>query len=190
MKKREHKSKKHRLHQTGSNVAPVEMVWTHVEFARALETAKQQGAKNLLNEALLALCMGIVTYFGHFWADARPFFVELWARIEAKDFPYTKREACDRIGLSVRWAEKIVAGTARPLGSRKNPVPEDWTNGDYFVAITHGAEKTLRPLIANGEQHRYQNIYKLVRQRFAEMRRIKHIDEIENTSPKTTEEMN
>ena len=190
MKKPRHKSKERGRRQTGSNIARVESVWTHVEFARALETAKEQDVKELGNEALLALCMGIVTYFGHFWADARPFFVELWARIEAKDFPYTKREACDRIGLSVRWAQKIIDGSARPLGSRKNPVPEDWTNGDYFVAITHCAEKTLRPLIANGEQHRYPNIYKLVRQRFAEMRSIKRIDEIENTSPKTTEEMN
>jgi hypothetical protein len=170
-------------------MARVEMVWTDLEFARALETAKEQDVKELGNEALLALCKGILTYFGHFWADARPFFVELWARIEAKDFPYTKREACDRIGPSMRWIEKIIAGTARPIGSRKNPVPEDWTNSDYFVAITHCAEKTLRPLIANGEQHRYPNIYQLVRERFAEMRKIKHIDEIENTSL-TTEEMN
>ena len=190
MKKPGHKSNKRGRRQKGSSIARVEMVWTHLEFARALETAKQQGAKNLPNEALLALCKGILTYFGHFWADGRPFFGELWARIESKDFPYNKREACDRIGLSVRWAQKIIAGTARPLGSRKNPVPEDWANNDYFVAITHCAEKTLRPLIANGEQHRYPNIYQLVRERFAEMRMIKHIDEIENTSLNTTEEMN
>ena len=190
MKKPGHKSNKRGRRQKGSSIARVEMVWTHLEFARALETAKQQGAKNLLNEALLALCTGILTYFGHFWADARPLFVELWARIEAKDFPYTKHEACDRIGLSVRWAEKIIDGSARPPGSRKNPVPQDWTNANYIAAITHYAEKTLRPLIANREQHRYQNIYKLVRLRFAEMRSIKHIDQLENASTKTTEEMN
>jgi hypothetical protein len=190
MNKPKHKSKKRDRRQAASNLTRVEIVWTDLEFAREIGRAKQQGAKNLPNEALLALCKGIVTYFGHFWADARPFFVEVWARIEDKNFPYTKREACDRIGLSVRWAEEIIAGTARPLGSRKNPVPQDWTNAHYIAAITHHAEKTLRPLIANREQHRYQNIYKLVRLRFAEMRSIKHIDQLENASTKTTEEMN
>lgn len=174
----------------GSNLTRVEMVWTDLEFARELEKVKESGAKNLLDEALLVFCVGFITYFGHFWADARPFLVELWARIEANNFPYTKREACARIGCTLRWVEKIIAGTARPIGSRKNPVPQDWTDPNYIAAITHYAEKTLRPLIANGEQHRYPNIYKLVRQRFAEMRRIKHIDEIENTSPNTAEEMN
>jgi hypothetical protein len=190
MNKPKHKSKKRDRRQAASNLARVVMIWTHLEFIGAIEKAKEKGEKNLPNRRLLALCMGILRYFGHFWADARPFFVELWTRIEANDFPYTKPQACDQIACSVRWAEKIVAGTARPLGSPKNPVPEDWKNGAYFAAITHYAEKIVRSLIAKGEQHRYQNICKLVRQRFAQIRMIKHIDEIENTSHQTTEEMN
>jgi hypothetical protein len=190
MKKREYKSKKRGRRQTGSNLVRVETVWTHLEFARELERAKEQGARNLLNGRLLALCCGIHNYFGHFWADARPFFVELWARIETKNFPHSKSEACDRIGCSMRWAQKIVAGTARPPGSPKNPVPEDWTNSDYFAAITHYSEKTLRPLHANGERERCSRICKMVQQGIAKIRTTKHIAEIEDAAPRTTEETN
>jgi hypothetical protein len=93
-----------------------EPVLSKDQYRKELEKALQIGPGNLSNAVLFRLLRGVRTDFlVHFWADVRPFFVELWRRIENKqiaDIP-TKTEACRLIGCSVRWAERIVAGTAR-----------------------------------------------------------------------------
>ena len=45
----------------------------------------------------------------HLSADAGPRFVELWRMIEEGQLPYTKAELCRLVGVSLRWAEAIVA---------------------------------------------------------------------------------
>jgi len=49
----------------------------------------------------------------HLPANAGPRFVELWRRIEEGKFPYTKAELCRLVGVSLRWAEVIVATERR-----------------------------------------------------------------------------
>jgi len=98
-----------------------EPVWSEEQISSELEKAKRIGVRNLSNGALLRLCRSLRGRFlTHYWADARPFFVELWRRIENKqiaDIP-TKTEACRLLGISMRWAEKIVEGKAKKKEQR------------------------------------------------------------------------
>ena len=95
-------------------VVPTGRTWNHRDFAREVDKSKAGGPGGLSDDELLYFCRGADGFFTHFWADARPFFVELWKRIEAGRISYihTKTEACRLIGCSLRWAEKIVADTA------------------------------------------------------------------------------
>ena len=53
-----------------------------------------------------------VNYRAHFWVDARPFFQELWRRINAGTLHMNKSEACRQIGCTRQWANAIVSGRA------------------------------------------------------------------------------
>jgi hypothetical protein len=52
---------------------------------------------------------GIRPHSQHLWADAERLFVEYWPKIEEGQSPYTKAELCRLVGVSLRWAEAIVA---------------------------------------------------------------------------------
>jgi hypothetical protein len=57
--------------------------------------------------------------------NVRPALVELWKRIDEgrSGYIHTKAEACRLTGCSLRWAEKIVAGTANgsEASTRRKP---------------------------------------------------------------------
>lgn len=102
--------------------------WGHEQFALQLEKAKRVGPAKLSNEVLLDFCKGA---FGHFrryyWIQARPFFRELWRRLEEGLVPgiRTKVEACERIGCSIRWAQMIVSGYAEKRNQKKPVTPPE-----------------------------------------------------------------
>jgi hypothetical protein len=91
----------------------LDVVWSHVDFGHELEKAKKIGANKMSNNDLLSLCRGISGYYhAHFWVDARPFFQELWQRIEFGKLRMTKTAACRKIGCTRQWANAIVSGRA------------------------------------------------------------------------------
>jgi hypothetical protein len=90
-----------------------DVIWSHADFGRELEKAKKIGADKLSDNDLLRLCRGISGYYhAHFWVDARPFFQELWHRINVGKLEMSKKEACRRIGCTRQWANSIVSGRA------------------------------------------------------------------------------
>jgi hypothetical protein len=90
-----------------------DVIWSHAEFGRELEKAKKIGPKNMSDSDLLSFCRGVSGYYhSHFWVDARPFFRELWDRINAGKLHMNKSEACRRIGCTRQWANSIVSGRA------------------------------------------------------------------------------
>ena len=95
-----------------------EPVWGPRKFALELEKAKRIGPHKISDAALVRFCRGAQIYFVHFWVDAGPFFIELWKRIEEGRMRgiHTKTQAAQLIGVSMRWIQKIIAGTARSMG--------------------------------------------------------------------------
>src|SRR4029077_3737551 len=159
------------------SAVPTERRWNHRDFARETDKFKAVGPGGLSDDELLNFCRGADGFFTHFWADARPFFVELWKRIEAGRISYihTKTEACRLIGCSLRWAEKIVAGTTKSSNKNRANTKFESTaqalarsNQDYVADITGFVEKKLQPLVAQGEWTRYSNICKLLERFFAD----------------------
>ena len=68
-----------------------EVVWSHPDFGRELEKAKGLGRANMSNHELLSFCHGVNGYYHpRFWVDARPFFRELWHRINAGKLAMTR----------------------------------------------------------------------------------------------------
>lgn len=166
-----------------------ERAWGHREFTQAVDHAKRVGPEGLSDSELIHICRGAHNYLSKFWADAQPFFVELWRRIEEGSIVRTKTEACRLIGCSLRWAEMIVAGTAKGHNRRKaneektefegtSQTLELRSNQDYVVDITSYAEKKLQPLVAQGELNRYSNICRLLEKFFADTRKLEHVDDL------------
>ena len=90
-----------------------DVVWSPADFGRELEKAKRIGPKQMPNRDLLNFCHGVSGYYrAHFWVDARPFFQELWKRINDGKLHMNKSEACRRIGCTRQWANEIVSGRA------------------------------------------------------------------------------
>jgi hypothetical protein len=90
-----------------------EVVWSHADFGRELEKAKRIGPNQMPNRDLLNFCHAVSGYYrAHFWVDARPFFQELWKRINDGKLHMNKSEACRRIGCTRQWANAIVSGRA------------------------------------------------------------------------------
>jgi hypothetical protein len=170
------------------DVVPTERAWSHREFTLAVDHAKRVGPEGLSDSELIHMCRSAHNYLSKFWADAEPFFVELWRRIEEGSIPHvrTKTEACRLIGCSLRWAEMIVAGTAKGNNRRKadraktefegtSQTFEPRTNQVYVSDVTGYAEGELKPLLAAGEWSRYSHICKLLAKQFADARKVIHI---------------
>jgi hypothetical protein len=158
-----------------------ELVWSEEQISSELEKAKRIGVRNLSNGDLLRLCRSLRGRFlTHFWADARPFFVELWRRIENKqiaDIP-TKTEACRLLGISMRWAEKIVEGKAKKKGAPDSaglnfcaPHPQLFTNEEFVVDIGGYANRQLQAL-ARENRKRYDDVCTAIADHFGRLRRI------------------
>lgn len=89
------------------------VIWSHIDFGRELEKAKRVGPEKMSNDDLVSFCHGVSGYYhAHFWADARPFFLELWRRIDAGKLHMSKTAACRKIGCTRQWANAIVSGRA------------------------------------------------------------------------------
>jgi len=93
--------------------AKPEIIWTHDDFARELKKAKGIGPRNMSNDALVIFCCRLNSYYrGRFLMDARPFFVELWRRIEKRKLRMSKTGVCRQIGCTRQWANAIDSGRA------------------------------------------------------------------------------
>jgi hypothetical protein len=155
--------------------------WSDLEFASALKTAQQIGPSALSNDALLRFCRGAYGYFEkRCWKDAEPFFRELWRRVENHRIPgiRTKTEVCQQIGCGLRWAEMIVAGTAKDSNGHKakgmrtpcelsSHSHKPQNDEDYADVIARYADHTLAPLMARN-WGRYQAVCKRLEDFFAQ----------------------
>jgi hypothetical protein len=128
------------------------------------------------DDDLVQFCHGLNGYFhAHFWADARPFFLELWRRIEAGEFHITKTAACQRIGCTRQWANAIVSGRADEergvratakqaktgkLVSAVSASTPILTDDEYVDEISKHAFAKLEPLLQSNNWERYRTICK------------------------------
>jgi len=61
-------------------------------FSLKLERVKRVGPAGLLDVDLLEFCRGAHKHYKtHFWVQARPFFIELWRRIDENRSPRFER---------------------------------------------------------------------------------------------------
>jgi hypothetical protein len=151
-----------------------EVVWDHIQYDRELYNAKKIGPEKMSDDALLSFCHGVSGYYyGHFWADARPFFQELWRRIEAGNLRMSKSEACRRIGCTRQWANEIVSGRADEHREASAKAKEAkggkllsaasvstalLTDDEYVDEISKHAFATLEPLLQSNNWERYRTI--------------------------------
>jgi hypothetical protein len=165
---------------------PSAQAWNSDEFASELGRASDIGVAKLSDKELLRVCAGAHQHIKiHFLVDARPFFIELWTRIEEKRVPYNKVQAARLLGCSLRWIEAIIAGTARKGTKREAAHPgaatrrfEPRTVQEYVADIRSFAEKKLKTLWVHGASDRYRNICGLLEEHFADAARIDHIDDL------------
>jgi hypothetical protein len=170
------KNRKNALTHTGRSSSAIvkteqdAIVWSQPDFEREVKKAQKIGPQKMADADLLSFCRGAHSYFyAHFWADARPFFVELWKRIENHEMPEvqnSKTEACKRIGCSIRWAQMIVRGTAKDSNAGKarekkikgevtSPSQELLTDDEYVAQVLKLGFATLKPLLRdNWERYR------------------------------------
>lgn len=166
--------------------------WSFADFTSEIGEANRIGLANLSHAELLGICAGTQRHFKyHFWVDVRPFFLELWRRIEEKRMPEapTKTEACRLIGCSLRWAEIIVSGTAKNKTrvacahtNASSRTVKLRTNNEYVADIRSYADRKLKVLWVRGEFERYRNICGLLSEHFADAVGIDHIDDVNRTS--------
>jgi hypothetical protein len=177
--------------RTHRNIRTTNRTWSLSEFTRELAKVEEIGINKISNEDLLRFCRGAHGCFGHYLADLQPSFQEVWRRIEDGRITLTKTEACKLIGCSLRWAEKIVDGTARDSNGAKeertetvgaSQTPAQRSNQDFVLDVTRYAEMKLRPLIARGERDRCRNINKLVANYFIDAGNVAHVDEVSSNT--------
>jgi hypothetical protein len=160
------------------------------EFARELANAEAVGARKMTNEDLLRFCRLAYGFFEHYLVDSRPFFQELWQRIEDGRISLTKTQVCKSIGCSLRWAEKIIDGSARDSRRAKGETAElesapslaQCSIPEFVRNVTRYAEMKLRPLFARGERDRCRHIYLLAADYFIRAANVAHIDELSWTT--------
>jgi hypothetical protein len=160
-----------------------EVVWSHADFGGELEKAKRIGPKKMSNDDLVSFCHGVSGYYrAHFWADTRPFFLELWQRIDAGKLHMSKTAACRKIGCTRQWANAIVSGRADErrknrekakaakggnLVSAAKTSTALLTDEEYVDEISKDAFAKLKPLLQN-HWDRYRAICKELAKQFDE----------------------
>jgi hypothetical protein len=189
------KNQKNALTHTGRSSSAIvkaeqrTIVWSEGDFRREVEKAKRIKPQKMSDADLLSFCRGAHSFFhAHFWADARPFFVELWKRIENHEMPEienSKTEACKAIGCSIRWAQMIVRGTAKDSNAGKanenesksefTSRQEPLTNDDYVAQVLKLAFETLRSLRRDNEK-RYHEICAQLSKEFNEASKTRDAD--------------
>ena len=165
------------------NSEKTEVVWDSIDYDRELYNAKQIGPAKMSDDALLRFCQGVSGYYhAHFWADARPFFLELWKRINEGKLKMSKTEACRQIGCSRQWANEIVSGRADENrearakakgakgGNKLSAASASTallTDEEYVDEISEHAWAKLEPLLQSNWE-RYRTICKELAKRFDE----------------------
>jgi hypothetical protein len=160
-----------------------EVVWNHVDYERELYKAQRIGPEKMSDEALVSFCRGVNSHFqAHYWVNVRPFFVELWRRIDVGELRMSKTEACRRIGCTPQWANAIVSGRAderrqvrakakeaktRNSVSAVNGSTALLTDEEYIHKISKYAFGMLTPLLEN-HWERYRAICEQLAQVFDE----------------------
>jgi hypothetical protein len=160
-----------------------DLIWSHADFTREMDKAKRIGPQKMSDSGLLSLCRGISGYYhAHFWVDARPFFKELWQRINSGQMHMNKTEACRRIGCTRQWANAIVSGRADErrsqhaqakqakggtLISAVNEVAALPTDEEFVHEIRELAFAKLAPLLKD-HWGRYRSICAELAKHFAE----------------------
>jgi hypothetical protein len=135
------------------------VVWSHADFGGELDKAKRIGPKKMSNNELLSFCHGVSGYYhAHFWADARPFFLELWQRIDAGKLSMSKSEACRKIGCTRQWANAIVSGRADER--RENRVKSKMMKGGNLVSTV-----TAGTVLLTDEEY----VHEILKQAFAKL---------------------
>jgi len=165
-----------------------DVIWSHAEFGRELEKAKRIGPQKMSDSDLLSFCHGISGYYHvHFWVDARPFFRELWYRINIGKLRMSKTEACRRIGCTPQWANAIVSGRADNSSQRAKAKEANGgnllsdpsasaalpTDEEFVHQIMKQAFDKLAPLLKD-HWERYRAICKEL---------AEHFDEASKTTP-------
>jgi len=160
-----------------------EVVWSHADFGSELKRARRIGPKKMSNDDLVSFCHGANGYYhAHFWADARPFFLELWRRIDAGKLNMSKTAACQKIGCTRQWANAIVSGRAdkrrenrekakaaegENLVSAAEPRTALLTDKEYVREILEHAFAKLTPLLPS-HWDRYRKICEELARQFGE----------------------
>ena|SRR5437868_1723042 len=170
------------------------------EFSLKLDRVKRVGPAGLVDVDLLEFCRGAHKHYkAHFWVDARPYFIELWRRIEENRVPEirTKTEACRLIGCSLRWGQLIVSGGAMKKAKRgakevklgpetHSKEVELRTTQEYVADITAYTGRQLQSLWARSEWTRCRNIYRLLAKYFADVRKVDHVDDLNTGNQQET----
>jgi hypothetical protein len=160
-----------------------EVVWSHDDFDHELDEARRIGPENMSDSDLVMLCQGVSGYLrAHFWVDARPFFLELWRRIDVGKLRMNKTEACRKIGCTRQWANAIVSGRADERRevrakakeakdgnsvSSPNTITTTLTDQGYVHEITDHAFEMLAALLPT-HRGRYRTICEELAKEFEE----------------------
>jgi hypothetical protein len=170
-----------------------DVVWSHVEFGRELEKATRIGPQNISNDHLISFCVGFKAYYhGRLLIDARPFFSELWRRIDKGELHMSKTAACRQIGCTRQWANAIVSGRAderrevrtkakrAKCGNSVSAMDASTvlpTDEEYIDEILQIAFEKLKPLLAS-HWARYSTICKKLAEQFDEASKTAPVEKV------------
>jgi len=169
-------------------------VWSPDELTREFGRAKRIGSVKVRGVKLLSFCKNAHEFHRQYYKDMQPFFVELWREIENLELPEihnSKTQACQIIGCSMRWAQKIVAGTAEDSNkgkARKREAPFEVNSPDLELPTGMAEDiaiecldwlfRKLRPLRLHHDP-RYQETLRIM------WPHIKEASEMKNPGDKT-----
>jgi hypothetical protein len=147
------------------------------EYLKVLADAKRKGPTELSNGELVGFCKLSCDYVSkHRWINEGPFFQEVFRRVENHLIPgiRTQADACRQIGISVRWAQMILSGTAKDSNKHKAnkkriecEVSSHAQSDDDLVSnILRYADSRLR-LLASENWDRYRSVCDILENFFA-----------------------
>lgn len=131
-----------------------DIVWTYKDLPRELAKADQVGPRKISHEHLLSFCHGINTFqHGRLLMDARPYFVELWRRINQGELKMSKAEACRRIECTPQWVNAIISGRADERREQREEAKE-LAKTRNLVSVTE-----LEPTGADWSDHQDDRVH-------------------------------
>jgi hypothetical protein len=166
-----------------------EVIWSRADFERELEKAKKIGPQKINSFDLLDFCQGAHGYYqAHFWADARPFFQELWRRINAGEFQISKTAACERIGCTRQWANAIVSGRADEEREARAKAKEAKTGKSVSAETASTTLLSDEDYVNEIREHAFAKLEPLRKSQWDRYRKVcaelaKQFDEASKTTP-------